>query len=372
MKIFDRLSIPLLREARYAIQKPNTRDVHQVARMYKQFTNHHIGDSDLWKEGKPSITQHGTISQGFTSLDFTFQNQSSDYSMAWVRNFVGSYSLPYSDIWVLDPQGVPIEGNDNEYTRVTIKYAEHEPDSRRSIPTPIIEARYPVRNAPTWEEAFKIYKQFDQPFPYEWENLANFDSQEGGPLAIEVSQSGPVAVGLEILFHWDTPVQKATKWIQDFIKEHNLPHTEVDIDRSDPAEEITWSIFVTYSPDKVNLKEARYAGRNPSSIKVYDRYYELFKKYEFNQRHGRNFIYGENFEIVDVDHGDTVRHGMANIDNPQNVALMYIIVYKDSLRKAVQRVKAWLRDINLPYTDIDVEDSEAGAMHVTVSYVDPN
>lgn len=124
----------------------------------------------------------------------------------------------------------------------------------------------------------------------------------------------------------------------------------------------------------MNLKqifEARYTGRNPSSVKVYEKYYELFKKYEFNERHGRKFIYGENLEVVDVDHGDTVRHGITD-ENPQNVALMYIIVHKDSLRKAVQRVKAWLRDINLPYTDVDVEDSEAGVMHVTVSYVDPN
>ncbi len=358
-------------EARYAVQKPNTLEVHKVARRYKEFINNHVADYDAWDEGKPAIDQKGTISQGFTSLDFTFQNKSSEDSLAWVRNFVGAYSLPYHEMWASDPRGIPIRGNDNLYTRVTIKYSEYEPANRRSVPTHRLrEARYPVRNIPTKEEVLKIYKEFNEPFPYNWDTNV---PKNGAPLGIE-AVTASIDVGMEILFHWGTPLDDARKWLQDFLKTHNVPHTAIDVDRTDYTNEITWSIFVTYNPDKVNLKEARYTGRNPSSMKVWDRYHEILNKYEFNDRHQRPFIYGEKIEVVDVDHGDTVRHGMAD-NNPRNVAKLYIIVYEDTPRKAIRRVKAWINDINLPHTGVDVEDAvddAGGVMHVTISYIDPN
>lgn len=358
-------------EARYAIQKPNVRDVHLVARKYKQFVSHPNSDYDLWSEGKPAINQKGTISQGFTTLHFTFQNKSAEDSLTWVRNFVGSYSLPYSEMWADGPNEVPIQGNDNLYTRVTIKYAEHEPASRRSVPTPVREARYAhvptkvsvqqvfnlyqehnsigpsglrpivhpevprpnpfikarqrrasdnkeifaqisfvwkdneeirgyrdlqeyrtrierrardymkhhqlpytkmlsrtrdvsigqirfeyrlpkrLREAryggprPTYDDVVKIYTKYEEALPYDWETHAKH-IKDGSPVAFQVGAWSRDRVVLEIIFPWDVPNEAGQKWVRGFVKRENIPYTNIDVDRSDPEEEVTWTINLNY------------------------------------------------------------------------------------------------------------------------------
>jgi len=137
------MKIKEILEARYAVQKPSVLDVHYVSQRYKQFSNNHISDQELWDEDKPSINQRGTITQGFTSLEFTFRNKSKKDAEQWVRNFIGTVKLPYTEFLSREPRGIGhlIAGNENQYTQVVIKYEEHGMnEARYAGEHPIVKA----------------------------------------------------------------------------------------------------------------------------------------------------------------------------------------------------------------------------------------
>ena len=233
------MKIKQILEARYAIQKPNTRDVHLIAQRYKRFTNNHISDQELWDEGKPSIDQKGTISQGFTSLDFTFQNTSAKEAEQWVRSFVGTFSLPYTELWTMEPRGIGhlIAGNENQYTRVTIKYEEHG----------INEAKYTSGEPLTAERISKIYKRYDNSREV-WQRLG---LKEKGTLWITMSEPGTTPV-----LHFETrglSERDARKIVKRFLVKNNVPYNYVHstITHVSPAGAPYVIVVVTYDQDMV-------------------------------------------------------------------------------------------------------------------------
>jgi len=150
------MKIKQILEARYATQKPSVLDVHYVSQRYKRFVNNYESAYDLWDEGKPTIHQKGTISKGFTSLEFSFQNKSKKDAEQWVRNFIGTVKLPYTKFSSRAPQRLDhlIAGNENEYTQVVIKYEEHGiHEARYAGEHPVVKA---IKSALAREADFYI------------------------------------------------------------------------------------------------------------------------------------------------------------------------------------------------------------------------
>ena len=119
------------------------------------------------------------------------------------------------------------------------------------------EARYYGATAPSAQDVFKDYDKAAAHFNEQWGEMDSGQSPYSltGPLMMGAEihkkyypggEGDTHYTSLEMHFHMDVPPDSAEKWGIKFLKDNNLPFTDISPDDSEGGRNASWRLSVVY------------------------------------------------------------------------------------------------------------------------------